>query len=60
MGDIKQPLLRLIWQRGRGFVFWLGEARYYGWRFALCVGPLTLLCSRACRMISRSARHDIP
>jgi hypothetical protein len=36
------PLARFIWQRGRGWCFSAGEARYYGWRFMVCCGPLTV------------------
>lgn len=38
----KLPIVRLIWIRGRGASFACGEARYYGWRWMFCVGPLTV------------------
>ena len=34
--------MRVIWLRGRGWAFGFGEARYYGWRWMLTIGPLTV------------------
>lgn len=42
----KRPIFRAIWLPGNGFSFTCGDGSYYGWRWWIGIGSLTLLIGR--------------